>query len=198
MESNTNTKMTFADVQLQMQMVKARQGAGYAFRNAEDILNKFKSLNSGWSLVVSDEVLEIGGKLLIRATATATLEGQQPQASSKYVGVGPVPLSRAGAPMMSEPQWWGACSSYASKYAMQGLFGIGDQDVDSFPVPQVVEVEQPVESPQTDWEAILMLARTLDTVPELQSLWREHNFSEAPKYVRDGLLEIVESVKTRQ
>ena len=35
---------------------------------------------------------------------------------------------------MQEPQWTGAVSSYARKYALQGLFAIGEKDVDEYQI----------------------------------------------------------------
>ena len=43
---------------------------------------------------------------------------------------------------MQVPQWTGAVSSYARKYALQGLFGIGEKDVDEYP-SDTNEPEQP-------------------------------------------------------
>ena len=43
---------------------------------------------------------------------------------------------------MQVPQWTGAVSSYARKYALQGLFGIGEKDVDEYP-SDMNEPEQP-------------------------------------------------------
>ena len=37
-------------------------------------------------------------------------------------------------PQMAVPQWTGAVSSYARKYALQGLFAIGEEDVDSYTI----------------------------------------------------------------
>ena len=34
---------------------------------------------------------------------------------------------------MQDPQWTGAVSSYARKYALQGLFAIGEKDIDEYP-----------------------------------------------------------------
>ena len=43
---------------------------------------------------------------------------------------------------MQVPQWTGAVSSYARKYALQGLFGIGEKDVDEYP-SDMNEPDQP-------------------------------------------------------
>ncbi|MFX3748043.1 ERF family protein, partial [Streptococcus suis] len=38
-----------------------------------------------------------------------------------------------GNKQMEPPKWTGAVSSYAGKYALQGLFAIGEKDVDEYP-----------------------------------------------------------------
>ena len=44
---------------------------------------------------------------------------------------------------MQVPQWTGAVSSYAGKYALQGLFGIGEEDVDGIAsTPQTDQSEK--------------------------------------------------------
>ncbi len=46
--------LTFAELQRKMQIEKqTKQGVKYPFRTAEDINNKFKSLDSSWSVMVS-------------------------------------------------------------------------------------------------------------------------------------------------
>ena len=40
---------------------------------------------------------------------------------------------------MQDPQWTGAVSSYARKYALQGLFAIGEKDIDEYPVEESQE-----------------------------------------------------------
>ncbi|HGR0577427.1 TPA: ERF family protein, partial [Streptococcus pneumoniae] len=43
---------------------------------------------------------------------------------------------------MQDPQWTGAVGSYARKYALQGLFAIGGEDVDEYPVEESQEQGQ--------------------------------------------------------
>lgn len=43
---------------------------------------------------------------------------------------------------MQDPQWTGAVSSYARKYALQGLFAIGEKDIDEYPVEESQEQGQ--------------------------------------------------------
>ncbi|MFX3748086.1 ERF family protein, partial [Streptococcus suis] len=47
-----------------------------------------------------------------------------------------------GNKQMEPPKWTGAVSSYAGKYALQGLFAIGEKDVDEYPVEENQEQGQ--------------------------------------------------------
>lgn len=126
--------MTFSELQTKMQVAKSKkQGINYTFRNAEEIFTHFKSLNSGWELTVSDELVELIGRIFIKATATAKKVDEIHQAT-RFAELDTVPVFKTGNAQMQVPQWTGAVSSYAGKYALQGLFGIGEEDVDSLQV----------------------------------------------------------------
>lgn len=126
--------MTFSELQTKMQVAKSKkQGINYTFRNAEEIFTHFKSLNSGWELTVSDELVELIGRIFIKATATVKKDDEIHQAT-RFAELDTVPVFKTGNAQMQVPQWTGAVSSYAGKYALQGLFGIGEEDVDSLQV----------------------------------------------------------------
>lgn len=126
--------MKFSELQTKMQVAKSKkQGINYTFRNAEEIFTHFKSLNSGWELTVSDELVELIGRIFVKATATAKKDDEIHQAT-RFAELDTVPVFKTGNAQMQVPQWTGAVSSYAGKYALQGLFGIGEEDVDSLQV----------------------------------------------------------------
>lgn len=68
--------LTFAELQRKMQIEKqTKQGVKYPFRTAEDINNKFKSLDSGWSVSFpEDDIIQKGDKLYYKAVAVAKRE----------------------------------------------------------------------------------------------------------------------------
>lgn len=99
----------------------------YRYRSAEGILEAVKPLLSavGAILTVSDEMVEVGGRIYVKATATFTADGE----SISTTAFAREPESRKG---MDESQITGACSSYARKYALNGLFCIDDtKDADA-------------------------------------------------------------------
>jgi hypothetical protein len=134
--------LTFAELQRKMQIEKqTKQGVKYPFRTAEDINNKFKSLDSGWSVSFpEDDIIQKGDKLYYKAVAIAKRESDG--TIEKAVGWAreeDVPIfhtQKGDVKQMQDPQWTGAVGSYARKYALQGLFAIGGEDVDEYPVEE--------------------------------------------------------------
>jgi hypothetical protein len=100
--------------------------SGYKFRNCEDILEAVKKiLPEGISLILNDEIIQVGDRHYIKATATLCDAVSRVSASA----LAREPLSKKG---FDESQITGAASSYARKYALSGLFLIDDsRDADS-------------------------------------------------------------------
>jgi hypothetical protein len=97
----------------------------YKYRSCEDILEEVKPLllKYGCTLTLHDEVKEVGGLVFIEATASIQkdLEGRTVTAQA---GIDP---NRKG---MDIGQSFGSSSSYARKYALNGLFLIDDSALD--------------------------------------------------------------------
>lgn len=128
--------MTFSELQREMQIGKSKSVKNYSgqvsynYRNTEQIFEHFKSLNSGWTLILTDSIFEITGRLFVEATAIAK-NGEEEHKSTAFAEHDEVPIfEKSGKQQMQKPQWTGAVSSYARKYALQGLFAIGENDVD--------------------------------------------------------------------
>jgi len=99
----------------------------YSYRSAEDILEAVKPLlaKNGLSMRVTDEVMEVGGAVFINATAVVT-DGTDSIYASAQAGIDP---NRKG---MDIAQSYGSSSSYARKYALNGMFLIDDtKDADA-------------------------------------------------------------------
>ena len=97
----------------------------YNYRSCEDILEAVKPLLNGLVLTVSDEVRNIGERYYIVATAKLT-DGEHTISNDAYARE---PEDKKG---MDASQITGSCSSYARKYALNGLFCIDDtQDADT-------------------------------------------------------------------
>lgn len=92
---------------------------GYNYRSAEDILEAVKPLLQNITLTVSDEIVLIGNRYYVKATATLS-DGEDEIAVTAYARE---EESKKG---MDASQLTGATSSYARKYALNGLFCIDD------------------------------------------------------------------------
>ena len=95
----------------------------YSYRNAEGICEAFKPYGKkyGLSLVLSDDVVEIGGRVYVMATATL-YDTESPDS----IGVSAYAREAETKKGMDDSQVTGATSSYARKYALNGLFLLDD------------------------------------------------------------------------
>ncbi len=120
-----NTVKIMQSIQSELKAPKGQTNkfGGYSYRSAEDILEAVKPLLNKYDcfLTVSDEIVEVGGRYMSR---------QQRPSKNRT----PIPLTvttvfareaetKKG---MDEAQITGSASSYARKYALNGLFAIDD------------------------------------------------------------------------
>lgn len=99
--------------------------SNFKYRSCEDIMEAVKPLLGELILTVSDEIVQIGDRYYVKATASLS-NGISDILNSAYARE---PLTKKG---MDESQITGATSSYARKYALNGLFAIDDtKDADT-------------------------------------------------------------------
>jgi hypothetical protein len=93
----------------------------YKYRSVEDILEAVKPLLLKYecTLIIEDEVKEVGGIVFIEATASIQKD-MEGRAVTAQAGID---INRKG---MDVAQSFGSSSSYARKYALNGLFLIDD------------------------------------------------------------------------
>lgn len=97
---------------------------GYSYRSCEQILEAVKPLLKEQEVVLSitDEIIQLGERFYVKATAALyDLEGKE---IHHVYGFARETEDKKG---MDASQVTGATSSYARKYAMNGLFCIDDQ-----------------------------------------------------------------------
>lgn len=110
------------------QALKAPKGqfnsfGNYKYRSCEDVLEAVKPLLSQNKLVLllKDDVVEIGGRVYVKAIAEAVdIE------TADHIGVTALAREEETKKGMDSSQITGAASSYARKYALNGLFCIDD------------------------------------------------------------------------
>ena len=91
----------------------------YKYRSCEDIMEGVKPLLDGLVLTVNDELQQAADRIYIKATATLT-DGESSISNSALARES---LTKKG---MDDSQITGTASSYARKYALNGLFCIDD------------------------------------------------------------------------
>ena len=94
----------------------------YNYRSCEDILEAVKPLANKLecSVLLSDKIVLVGDRIYVEATATLFKDSDNVVESTALARE---PLSQKG---MNEAQITGSASSYARKYALNGLFAIDD------------------------------------------------------------------------
>ena len=98
---------------------------GYKYRSCEDILEAVKPLLDGAVVTISDTIRSVGNRIYVEAEATFS-DGVNQVCVTAFARE---PESRKG---MDDSQITGAASSYARKYALNGLFLIDDtKDADA-------------------------------------------------------------------
>lgn len=134
-EKKTDIEKSFAErVVIVQKELKAPKGqynsfGKYRYRSAEDILNSVKPLLAVNDLILtlSDELIALGSRIYVKATATL-----QDCNTANAISVDAYAREDEVKKGMDGSQITGAASSYARKYALNGLFLIDDtKDADA-------------------------------------------------------------------
>lgn len=134
--------LTLIQKELNVPKLRENKFSGFYFRSCEDIVEALKPLLKKYEceLYITDSIEMVGDRFYVKATATfKDSEGNTTSVS----GYAREPLSKKGC---DDSQVTGGASSYARKYALNGLFLIDDSsDVDTLEVvdgsklPEVVK-----------------------------------------------------------
>lgn len=117
----------------------------YNYRSCEDILEAVKPLlhETGLTLTLSDDVIAVANRVYVKATATVT-DGAETISNTAFARE---PEEKRG---MDASQITGTASSYARKYALNGLFAIDDTkdaDTDEYQRRSQQPVQRPAQQP---------------------------------------------------
>ena len=95
---------------------------GYKYRKAEDILEAVKPLlnKQKCTLTITDDIVMVGNRIYVKATATIKNEKGEFETTNGWAREEETKKGMDGS------QITGASSSYARKYALNGLFAIDD------------------------------------------------------------------------
>lgn len=171
------------EVQAELKAPKGQTNkfGNYKYRSCEDILESVKPLLKKHSLFlyISDEIQEVAGRFYVNSLVSIT-DGVD---TLSVNGVAREEESKKG---MDGSQISGASSSYARKYALNGLFAIDDtKDSDATnlgnsDIPRLDNVELAIYS--------IQLAKTKD---DLINIWNKY-----PDYQSDS--KFLEAVKNKK
>ena len=135
-------KSAFEELVRIQQELKAPKGqynsfAKFNYRSCEDILEGVKPLLNDCFLTLSDKIVMVGERYYVRATASLCKPHFEPIEVSACARES---LDKKG---MDEAQITGSASSYARKYALNGLFAIDDtKDADVIVKKRKVNAEK--------------------------------------------------------
>ena len=119
---------------------------GYKYRKAEDILEAVKPLlnKQKCTLTITDDIVMVGNRIYVKATATIKNEKGECETTNGWAREEETKKGMDGS------QITGASSSYARKYALNGLFAIDDNaDSDTTNDGQHQEAQQQAQTQQT-------------------------------------------------
>ena len=169
----------------------------YHYRNQEDILEALKPLllEVEAELTLSDEIVELGGFLFVKSTATLVGKSNKPMGTEQSWSTSAFARHANEQKGMSDPQITGAASSYARKYVLSGLFLLDDNRDNDVTNKQkkepdankqavdtpVVKPDKPETKSELPWlnsgtkefaDALLNLAEKKTSIEELKKTYR--------------------------
>ena len=189
MEQNINQQLIAIQQELKAPKSQYNSFGKYKYRSCEDILESAKPIlaKNGCSLTLTDDVIFVGERYYIKATATLS-NGKD------NVTVSALAREAEDKKGMDESQITGTASSYARKYALNGLFCIDDtKDADAtntlgkdaIPAPKpLTKEEQQREDSLSD---ALDEIRDSHTKDDLKGVFYKYDFLQNEKRFIDAL-----------
>lgn len=145
----------------------------YSYRSCEDILEAVKPLlkKHGCYMTITDDVFVAGDRFYIRATVSLVNKDGK---SVFGVGLAREDKSKAG---MSESQITGTASSYARKYALNGLFLIDDTkdaDTDEYANETAAKAKKESKAKASSVEQAIAECNAAKSMEALMTVWNSH------------------------
>ena len=130
----------------------------YSYRSCEDILQAIKPLmmDEGCAMIISDKIVEVGDRVYVEATCSFS-DGSDSVTTTAYARES---LVKKG---MDESQITGSTSSYARKYALNGMFAIDDcKDADT--MDNRAQLTSQPAPPKIDIKPVIKIQKPTDSV----------------------------------
>ena len=141
----------------------------YNYRSAEDILEAVKQVVNpmGYSITISDTIINVGDRYYIKATATLS-NGKETYSTDGYARE---EESKKG---MDGSQVTGASSSYARKYALNGLFALDDTKDSDATNTHGKEEAKPLQVQPKPLQYYKTIIDSLDSIEGCKSFYNDH------------------------
>lgn len=170
---NIYTKLSHIQNELKAPKNQFNKFGNYKYRSCEDILEALKPLCAKYkaTLIIYDEIVMIGDRYYVKAMAKL-----YDQETTDYIEAYAFARESQAKKGMDDSQVTGATSSYARKYALNGLFNIDDtKDFDTNEVHQQSNQKQgntqPKQQPQQqDFEQANLMANIDNCLKKLKEL----------------------------
>jgi len=149
----------------------------YNYRSCEGILESLKPLLSEneCTLTLSDEIVEVGGRIYVKSIAALKNKSGEKEETAAYARE---EETKKG---MDAAQITGSASSYARKYALNGLFCIDDtKDPDATNKHGKEEKEQAISkaekkpTPAEEFDTIIKQINSATTAAQLKSIYNSY------------------------
>lgn len=177
------------ELQIIQAKLKAPKGqfnkfGGFKYRSLEDIFEAVKPLlaETQTTLVVGDEIELIGDRYYVCATATLTNQKGEQVTNKAYA------REDSDKGKMDGSQMTGSASSYARKYALNGLFCIDDTkdaDTDEYTKVQEAKGKKPTAKASAPAQPAMTaeMRKTLDDAKTVEELYEA--FGKLPQNLRE-------------
>lgn len=149
----------------------------YKYRNAEGICEAVKPYlqKENCALTLTDEIVEVGGRVYVKAKATL-LDTERDSSICVYAMAREAEEKKG----MDDSQITGTASSYARKYALNGLFLLDDtKDADTDEYKQQIEGKKEQEQDEKKTEEVKKSKPTTAHIKTIQALAEKKGYSEA-------------------
>lgn len=143
---NIYEKLAAVQQELKAPKDKKNTFAGYSYRSAEGILEAVKPVLAKYEalIAISDEIIDISGRIYVKATATFL--DRKDGAAIQVTAYAREAEEKKG---LDVSQVTGTASSYARKYALNGLLLIDDtKDADTDEYAKQTKEDKPEEKPK--------------------------------------------------
>lgn len=171
MADKTFTERLIA-VQSQLKVPKNQYNdyGGFKYRSCEDILEAVKPLlqKEGLYVTIADDIVVIGERFYVKATATLS-DGENAISNHAFA------REDAAKKGMDGSQVTGTASSYARKYALNGLLAIDDtKDADALNYSTPIKAADTTKAADNSKAKAIAEVRNAADIPSLNAVYKRH------------------------